>query len=100
LKKEKLFTFIIVTIIAFWSVTFSAQPEETVIIHWNDFHAANVSYKPIYENPGGIFVGGYANLAGYIDSLKGIYPDAITLNAGDDYQGSPISQLQKVCRKF
>jgi len=95
LKKVKVVTFIIVTIIAYWSVTFSAQPEETVIIHWNDFHAANVSYKPFYENPGGIFVGGYANLAGYIDSLKGIYPEAITLNAGDDYQGSPISSITK-----
>ncbi len=95
MKKEKLFTFIVVTIIAYWSVTFSAQPEEAVIIHWNDFHAANVSYKPIYEDPEGIFVGGYANLAGYIDSLKGIYPEAITLNAGDDYQGSPISSITK-----
>lgn len=95
MKKEKLLTFIIATIIAYWSVTFSAQPEETVIIHWNDFHTANIPYKPFYENPGGIFVGGYANLAGYIDSLKGEYSDAITLNAGDDYQGSPISSITK-----
>ncbi len=95
MKKEKLLTFLIVTIIAFWSLSFSAQPEEAVIIHWNDFHAANVSYKPMYENPEGVFVGGYANLAGYIDSLNEVYPYAITLNAGDDFQGSPISSITK-----
>ncbi|RKY56144.1 MAG: hypothetical protein DRP89_01955 [Candidatus Neomarinimicrobiota bacterium] len=95
MKKEKVLTFSIFTIIVFCSLSLSAQPEEAVIIHWNDFHASNVSYKPMYENPEGIFVGGYANLTGYIDSLKGIYPDAIALNAGDDFQGSPVSSITK-----
>ncbi len=68
---------------------------EAGLIHWNDFHAANIPYQPTYRNPDSIYVGGYANLAGYIDSLQGVYPGAITLHAGDDFQGSPISSLTK-----
>ncbi len=71
------------------------KPQEIVIIHWNDFHAANLPYKPTYNNPNEIFVGGYANLAGYIDSLRGVYPGALVLNAGDDFQGSPVSSITK-----
>jgi len=69
--------------------------EEAVLIHWNDFHAANLPYQPSYRNPDSIYVGGYANLAGYIDSLQALYPNALTLNAGDDFQGSPISSMTK-----
>ncbi|MCF7886141.1 MAG: bifunctional metallophosphatase/5'-nucleotidase [Candidatus Marinimicrobia bacterium] len=65
------------------------------IIHWNDFHAANLPYKPTYKNPQGFKVGGYANVAGYIDSLREVYPHAVTMNAGDDFQGSPVSSITK-----
>ncbi|MFQ6618936.1 MAG: bifunctional metallophosphatase/5'-nucleotidase, partial [Fidelibacterota bacterium] len=40
-------------------------------------------------------VGGIAYLKGYIDSLSLIYPSVITVNAGDDFQGSPISTLTR-----
>lgn len=76
-----------------WVGGFSEELQEAVIIHWNDMHSANIPYMPMYGNPDGIYVGGYSNLAGYIDSLKLVYTDVITLNAGDDFQGSPISPI-------
>jgi 5'-nucleotidase/UDP-sugar diphosphatase len=64
-------------------------------IHWNDFHSANTPYVAHWGRHKGSLVGGYANLAGYIDSLLKIYPEAVVLNAGDDFQGTPISSFTK-----
>ena len=72
-----------------------AQVVDAELIHWNDFHSTNISYTPTYRNPHKIQVGGSAILAGYIDSLKNIYNDALVVNAGDDFQGSPISSITK-----
>jgi len=63
---------------------------KVVILHWNDMHSTNLPYKPGQAD---YYVGGYSNLAGYIDSLRNLYPHAIVLNAGDDFQGSPVSNL-------
>jgi len=68
----------------------AANVPTAVILHWNDFHSSNIPYKPGRAD---YYVGGYANLAGYIDSLRNLYPAAIVLNAGDDFQGSPVSNL-------
>lgn len=70
----------------------AANTPTAVILHWNDFHSTNLPYKPGRAD---YYVGGYANLAGYIDSLRNLYPDAIVLNAGDDFQGSPVSNLTR-----
>jgi len=64
-------------------------------IHWNDFHSANLPYIARWGRHKGSLVGGYANLAGYVDSLLIIYPEAVVLNAGDDFQGTPISSFTK-----
>lgn len=64
-------------------------------IHWNDFHSANLPYIAQWGRHQGRLIGGYANLAGYIDSLLRIYPEAVVLNAGDDFQGTPISSFTK-----
>ncbi|MFA4839112.1 MAG: bifunctional UDP-sugar hydrolase/5'-nucleotidase [Candidatus Neomarinimicrobiota bacterium] len=69
--------------------------DSAVIIHWNDFHSSNLPFEPTYGVPKGTYVGGYANVAGYIDSLRRVYPGALTLNAGDEFQGSPVSSLTK-----
>lgn len=71
----------------------SQQAADVAMIHWNDFHAANLSYTPSYRNSENIKVGGSAILAGYIDSLRNIYTEALVLNAGDDFQGSPVSSI-------
>ena len=68
---------------------------ELVVLHWNDFHSANLPYQPFSDQKGGDWVGGYATLAGYLDSLKNVNPDAVTLHAGDDFQGSPVSTVTK-----
>ena len=73
-----------------WKIEAAANTPYAVILHWNDMHSANIPYKP---GKADYFVGGYANLAGYIDSLRNLYPHAIVLNAGDDFQGSPVSNL-------
>ncbi|HPC36004.1 MAG TPA: bifunctional UDP-sugar hydrolase/5'-nucleotidase [Candidatus Marinimicrobia bacterium] len=70
----------------------SANFPQVVILHWNDMHSTNLPYKPGRID---YWVGGYANLAGYLDSLCHLYPQAIILNAGDDFQGSPISNLTR-----
>lgn len=68
---------------------------EVSILHWNDLHSANIPSVPSWRNHQQRLIGGCAALAGYIDSLKAIYPRTITLNAGDDFQGSPISSFTK-----
>ncbi len=73
----------------------SEKVAEAELIHWNDFHSTNLPFVPTYNNPDKVKVGGSAVLAGYIDSLRSIYSDAIVLNAGDDFQGSPVSSMTK-----
>lgn len=69
--------------------------DEVVILHWNDVHSHNIPWKPVNYNPENHFVGGYAYLDAYLDSLVGIYPQALKINAGDDFQGTPVSSISK-----
>ena len=93
MKNKKVF--LTLMFVAFLSQLCSAQIVDAELIHWNDFHSANISYTPIHNNPNKIQVGGSANLAGYIDSLRNIYQDVLVVNAGDDFQGSPVSSITK-----
>ncbi|MEA3495727.1 MAG: bifunctional UDP-sugar hydrolase/5'-nucleotidase [Bacteroidota bacterium] len=72
-----------------------AEKKEIVILHWNDIHAHNTSWKPVRHNPKNHFVGGYAYVDAYLDSLKNVYPQALKINAGDDFQGTPVSSISK-----
>lgn len=67
------------------------------ILHWNDFHAQNVPMKITRKTVSGsdttYYVGGTATLLGYIDSLRQGRSDIALLNAGDDFQGTPISSI-------
>ena len=69
--------------------------DEIVILHWNDVHSHNVPWKPVRHNPEKHFVGGYAYLDAYLDSLLIVYPKALKINAGDDFQGTPVSSVTK-----
>ncbi|MBO8131362.1 MAG: bifunctional metallophosphatase/5'-nucleotidase [Candidatus Marinimicrobia bacterium] len=69
------------------------------IAHWNDFHSANIPYIMSYNGCKKL-VGGYAYLAGIVDSLRGIYHDLIVLDAGDEFLGSPISSIIKGYSQF
>jgi len=51
--------------------------DEVVILHWNDVHSHNIPWKPVRHNPEKHFVGGYAYLDAYLDSLLIVYPKAL-----------------------
>ena len=93
MKCKKHWVLFVLFIYLGWPGESSAQ-KEAVILHWNDFHSANLSFQPSYGR-GDVWVGGSATLAGYLDSLRRIHPQAISLNAGDDFQGSPLSSLTR-----
>jgi 5'-nucleotidase/UDP-sugar diphosphatase len=68
------------------------------ILHWNDFHARNMPYTmTVRDTMSGIDttyqVGGAATLHGYVNSIRREHPRVLVLNAGDDFQGTPISSL-------
>jgi 2',3'-cyclic-nucleotide 2'-phosphodiesterase (5'-nucleotidase family) len=70
------------------------------ILHWNDLHSQNVPFKVVMGDSlsGGdsvYYVGGTATLLGYIHQLKGNSADVAVLNAGDDFQGTPISSITR-----
>ncbi|MBW6458413.1 MAG: bifunctional metallophosphatase/5'-nucleotidase [FCB group bacterium] len=68
---------------------------EITILHWNDFHSQNIPWVPARNNPEGHTVGGYAVLDAYLDSLQGVYPGALRVHTGDEFQGSPVCAVTK-----
>ncbi len=76
----------------------AAQQKELTILHWNDFHAQNLPYQVKTKNrvtntDTSFFVGGSATLAAYIKQQRAASRNVLLLNAGDDFQGSPISAI-------
>jgi 5'-nucleotidase/UDP-sugar diphosphatase len=70
------------------------------ILHWNDLHSQNVPFKvvvrdSIHKRDSVYYVGGIAALLGYINQLKDNRHDVALLDAGDDFQGTPISTITK-----
>ncbi|MEK6756984.1 MAG: bifunctional UDP-sugar hydrolase/5'-nucleotidase [Bacteroidota bacterium] len=77
-----------------------AQPRlaPLTILHWNDFHASNEPFSvtvrdAVTGRDTTYVVGGTAYLLAYINKYRTSTPNALVLNAGDDFQGSPISTL-------
>jgi 5'-nucleotidase/UDP-sugar diphosphatase len=78
----------------------SQKPElaPLTILHWNDFHARNVPYKIVVrdtakETDSVYYVAGSGNFLGYIKHYKDDRKDVAVMNAGDDFQGTPISSI-------
>ncbi|NOY05826.1 MAG: hypothetical protein GXO82_04215, partial [Chlorobi bacterium] len=69
------------------------------VFHWNDFHAQNLPREVTSTDSSGAKVryrvGGAAVLKHYLDSMRTTRPSSITLHAGDEFQGTPISSLTK-----
>lgn len=70
------------------------------ILHWNDFHAHNVPYDvTVTDSVSGkketYNVGGSGNLLGYLHQYGKGKDDVAVLNAGDDFQGTPISSMTR-----
>jgi len=74
-----------------------SQLKEMTILHWNDFHARNqpyeISAKDSIGNEVRYYVGGTASLYGYLNKYRD--DKSLVLNAGDDFQGTPISSLTR-----
>jgi 5'-nucleotidase/UDP-sugar diphosphatase len=71
--------------------------KEITILHWNDFHAHNLPQKGSKKDSSGqsfeYYYGGTSNMLGYIEKLR--TEKTLVLNAGDDFQGTPISNFTK-----
>jgi 5'-nucleotidase/UDP-sugar diphosphatase len=88
---------------AFLSLVLSilnAQQSQITILHWNDLHSQNLPFQVKSKNrttntDTTFFVGGSATLASYIKKYKSESLNVLVLNAGDDFQGSPISTITK-----
>lgn len=70
------------------------------VLHWNDFHSRNVPYNvtardSITQRDTTYQVGGSATLSGYINKFRMTDQPVLALNAGDDFQGTPISTITK-----
>ncbi|MCZ6775995.1 MAG: bifunctional UDP-sugar hydrolase/5'-nucleotidase [Ignavibacteria bacterium] len=73
---------------------------QLTILHWNDFHAQNIPYDvTVSDSATGIEqtykVGGTANLLSYMNHHRRGKSHVAVLNAGDDFQGTPISSISR-----
>ncbi len=96
---KKTLLLILITSLAFVGIA-TGQPKPELapltILHWNDFHAHNEPYKIANRNPKtkkdtSYFVGGTAYVVAYLNKFKKESQNTLVLNAGDDFQGTPIS---------
>lgn len=76
------------------------QQSSITILHWNDFHSQNLPFQVKAKNretntDTTFFVGGSATFSSYIKYYKSKSNNVLLLNAGDDFQGSPISTITK-----
>ncbi len=72
-----------------------SDPVPVTILHWNDLHSQNTPRRWI-EDDDTLMVGGMANLAGMISHYRdSINHPVVVLNAGDEFQGTPISAVTK-----
>jgi len=86
-------------ILAFSSLLSAQENTATLrILHWNDFHAQNTPFKiskkdSLTGKEISYFVGGTAAFLGYINKYKTEKKNVLLLNAGDEFQGTPISAI-------
>ncbi|NUQ82673.1 MAG: bifunctional metallophosphatase/5'-nucleotidase [Bacteroidetes bacterium] len=69
------------------------EREPLTILHWNDAHSNNLPFKTKRSpsDPQLVEVGGYAWLKAALDSIRDARPVNLTVFAGDEFQGTPIS---------
>jgi len=90
--KRNSYIIIVIILVTLFSSLFAQ--ERLTILHWNDFHSCNTPYYTKSKEDK-IQVGGYATLAGYINSIRSQSKNVALVNAGDDFQGTPISAVTK-----
>lgn len=87
-------SWLILIAIIFIQALISQNLEKILILHWNDFHAQNMPMRSICGDTN-CYVGGTANLLGLINKFRNEWKNVLILNAGDDFQGTPISSITK-----
>ncbi len=89
---------LLILLVALLTIVGCAQRERAVVsvtvLHWNDFHSQNLSRERIREGDT-LHVGGINAVAGYINHYRDKYERTLVLNAGDEFQGTPISEVTK-----
>lgn len=88
----------IFSLIFIFAASLLAQNSTLRILHWNDFHTQNLPYQVKTKNRAtnkdtSFYVGGSATLASYLKKYQSGENATLLLNAGDDFQGSPISTI-------
>ena len=93
---------LVVIIIAGTIVCASAPAQRRAsftILHYNDYHAQylplKVSKKDAAGQPVRYEVGGAASFKTALNTLSKLDPNVIVLNAGDNFQGTPISSMTR-----
>jgi 5'-nucleotidase / UDP-sugar diphosphatase len=72
--------------------------KEVTILHWNDFHAKDLPLKGTKKDSTTgesvtYYYGGTSDMLGYINKFRN--DRCLVLNAGDDFQGTPISNFTR-----
>ena len=85
-------------VLVFVFVAYGQQHVE--ILHWNDFHSQNLPFRVkttsrVTHHDTSYFVGGCAVLSAYIEKYDTHPASTLLLDAGDDFQGTPISSITK-----
>lgn len=86
-------------LLIFYASSFSQDNlKEVTIFHWNDFHAHNLPEKrakkdSITGETVYYYYGGTSNMLGYLNKYR--MHNSLVFNAGDDFQGTPISNFTK-----
>ncbi len=97
--KTSIFSLTTVFLLSACSVFNSVQETRTVtLIHWNDFHSANLPYliKPVPGDTSSWYsVSGYANFKSWLDSLRQSGTNPVVVFAGDEFQGSPVCAVTR-----
>jgi 2',3'-cyclic-nucleotide 2'-phosphodiesterase (5'-nucleotidase family) len=89
--------FIPFLVFLFSSLSYSQDNLKSItILHWNDFHARNMPYKVSKKDTATgdtifYYVGGTSSMLGYLNKFR--TSNSLVLNAGDDFQGTPISTI-------
>lgn len=80
-------------LVVFLILLTGCQREPLTILHWNDAHSNNLPFKARRspDDQQMVEVGGYAWLKSALDSIRAKNPVHLTVFAGDEFQGTPIS---------
>lgn len=94
MKRSLALKFLVLCIVAAGVVApLAAQPRNLTILHTNDMHATFVPREAVWvKSQPRPLVGGFAELAFAIDSIRQQRSDVLLLDAGDVMTGNPITE--------